>query len=230
MRRIILATFFLICTYTNAQRKEKSIQFNLTYNNQPLQLHKNYLLASKKDSIKIETLRFFISNIQFSLNKKVVTELQKKYHLIDSEKPNSQHITFLHNSDEVFNTIKFNIGIDSITNVSGVFGGDLDPTNGMYWTWQSGYINFKLEGKSANCQARNNVFQFHLGGYQFPANTIQSVELEIKNLEEIIINIALNSFLDEINLAETYTVLSPNKTAMSLAELLPTMFSIQDEN
>ena len=77
--------------------------------------------------------------------------------------------------------IKFNLGIDSLTNVSGVMGGDLDPTKGMYWTWQSGYINFKMEGSSAVCPTRNHEFQFHIGGYQDPFYAMQTLELEVKN-------------------------------------------------
>jgi hypothetical protein len=35
-----------------------------------------------------------------------------------------------------YDQIQFQLGIDSLTNVSGAMGGDLDPTKGMYWTWQ----------------------------------------------------------------------------------------------
>ena len=59
-----------------------------------------------------------------------------------------------------FSKLKFQLGIDSLTNVSGAMGGDLDPTKGMYWTWQSGYINMKIEGKSNSCKTRKNQFQF----------------------------------------------------------------------
>ena len=39
------------------------------------------------------------------------------------------------------------LGVDSVLNYNGVHEGALDPINGMYWTWQTGYIHCKLEGK-----------------------------------------------------------------------------------
>ena len=59
--------------------------------------------------------------------------------------------------------IYFQIGIDSLTNVSGDLDGDLDPALGMYWAWNSGYINMKLEGKSSSCKSVKKEFQFHIG-------------------------------------------------------------------
>ena len=56
-------------------------------------------------------------------------------------------------------------------------GGDLDPTKGMYWAWQSGYINFKMEGSCSQCLATKNNFEFHLGGYQQPFYAMQTIEL-----------------------------------------------------
>ena len=75
--------------------------------------------------------------------------------------------------DTEFDAIQFNLGIDSLTNVSGALGGDLDPTKGMYWTWQNGYVNFKLQGTSDLCNNPKNEFEFHLGGYLKPFNNYE---------------------------------------------------------
>ena len=84
-----------------------------------------------------------------------------------------------------FNTIAFNLGIDSITNVSGAQGGDLDPTKGMYWAWQSGFINIKLQGTSNSCPPPKNEFEFHLGGYQYPFNSLQTIILKTGNEKKL---------------------------------------------
>ncbi|MFT5982709.1 MAG: hypothetical protein ACI9RM_001143, partial [Ulvibacter sp.] len=193
------------------------------------ELNKQYFLNSVNDSIKIETLKFFVSEFKFLKDKTVVDSLSKKIHLINLENESSIYLTGKRSNNFIFNKIRFNIGIDSLTNVSGVFGGDLDPTNGMYWTWQSGYINFKMEGKSNACPTRNNFFQYHIGGYLTPYNTLRTVELDILNEEVAIINLDINTFLSDINLTETHSVMSPNEAATAIADIFPKVFTIADE-
>ena len=118
-------------------------------------------LIKNGDSIQLKSLKFYISNIELVNGDKVVWQQKNSFHLIDASKNESLQIPLKHQSNLNFTKIKFNLGIDSMVNVSGALGGDLDPTKGMYWTWQSGYINFKLEGKSKKCKTRNNEFHFH---------------------------------------------------------------------
>ena len=56
-------------------------------------------------------------------------------------------------------------GVDSLLQRSGVMDGDLDPVHGMYWTWQSGYIQFKLEGLLRD-SAGERKLELHLGGFE----------------------------------------------------------------
>jgi hypothetical protein len=207
-----------------AQEDQVSITFNPTYNNENIQLGKKYPFT--QDSIQFENLKFYISNIQLFQDNHFVHSFEKKYHLVDLENPKSLDITTKIKSNQAFNCIIFYIGVDSITNVSGAFGDDLDPTNGMYWTWQSGYINFKLEGTTPLCPTRNNLFQFHIGGYQHPYNTLQKVQLIVDKTSKINIQILLDKLLVTISLNETNEVMSPNKKAMELAALLPSIFQI----
>ncbi|MDN3675869.1 hypothetical protein QWY90_00740 [Flavobacterium paronense] len=80
--------------------------------------------------------------------------------------------------------------------------GDLDPTKGMYWAWQSGYINIKIEGKSTSCKTRNNEFQFHIGGYREPNYMMRKVEFNCNSNDNITIAIDLKDFFSNINLAQ----------------------------
>jgi hypothetical protein len=124
-----------------------------------------------------------------------------------------------------FDAIRFNIGIDSTTNSGGVKGGDLDPTKNMYWAWQSGYINFKLEGKSKACKTRNNVFQFHIGGYSYPNNSLQTVTLPINKILNI--NFDLEKLLSGIGLQTMNEIMSPGAKGMQVAKLYKTVFEAQ---
>jgi hypothetical protein len=108
-------------------------------------------------------------------------------------------IDFDKNITDDFDEIQFSIGIDSLTNVSGAMGGDLDPVNGMYWSWQSGYINFKVEGNSEKSGAVHKDFQFHIGGYLKPFETLQTVILPLKRNQNVIF-VDVSRFLSEIDL------------------------------
>jgi hypothetical protein len=105
-------------------------------------------------------------------------------------------------------------------------GGDLDPTKGMYWTWQSGYINFKLEGKSTICPTRNNAFEFHLGGYQPPFNCLKTALLKSTNQKNIVVVFDLNQFLSSIDLSKQNQIMSPNNQAVLLSEQAIKSFKI----
>ena len=151
---------------------------------------------------------------------------ENSFHLLDISDPGSLNLDLKIPNELSFSHISFNIGIDSITSVSGVFGGDLDPGNGMYWTWQSGYINFKLEGVADDSPARNHRFQFHLGGYQAPFNALQQVKLDVADPKNITINIAIDQLFEQVNLQETYQIMSPNQQAIDMAQLVASLFSI----
>ncbi len=214
----LIFTLFLLTIYSSisAQINESIIEFAPTFNDLPLELNKNYCF--KNDSLKISTLKFYISNINLYQNNQLIDSVSKKYNLIDVENPETSSIKFLRTNSMAFNRISFSNGIDSLTNVSGAFGGDLDPTNGMYWTWQSGYIGLKLEGQSKLCPSRNNAFIFHIGGFKNPYNSIQNVNLSTKGDRKIILNLDISKLLKELNLTEIYEVMSPSKKALTIAQ------------
>jgi len=223
--RLIFTLFLLTIYYcVSAQKKESIIEFAPTFNNLPLELNKNY--SFKNDSLKISTLKFYVSNINFYQNNQFIDSISKKYNLIDFEYPETSSIKFLRTNSKAFNRISFSIGIDSLTNVSGALGGDLDPTNGMYWTWQSGYIGLKLEGQSKLCNSKNNAFIFHIGGFQYPYNIIQYVNFSCKVDRKIILNLDISKFLNELNLSEIYEVMSPSKNAVAIAQQFSNAFKV----
>ncbi len=206
-----------------AQEKTLFVKFNLTYQEAPLVLNKNY--ANNNENLKIDNVQFYISNIVFYKNGRLLETNIDKHFLINFEYDSTTIIDYKILGDQNFDQMKFSIGIDSSTNMSGVYGGALDPTQGMYWTWQSGYINVKIEGIASNCPARKNKFQYHLGGYSFPNNTLQSVSFDVENTEMITINVALDNFLNQIDLSKNYEVMSPSAEAVSLAAQFSKIFT-----
>ena len=110
----------------------------------------------------------------------------------------------------------------------GALAGDLDPSKGMYWSWQSGYINFKIEGNSPSCKTRKSKFQFHIGGYKNPYKTTKRVYFKIKDTASKAISIHLNiaNFFDQIDLKNENQIMIPGKKAKTIAETLSKLFSI----
>ncbi|MEM7372998.1 MAG: MbnP family protein [Bacteroidota bacterium] len=226
MKSLIVLISLFQGLFLYAQKENQSLSFHFSWAEQSLVVDSTYDLPSQEDHITIEVVKLYISDVQFFKEGKLIHSLSKKYLLLDLEEPASLSVPIYSDASLEADKICFKLGIDSLTSVSGVFGGDLDPTNGMYWTWQSGYINTKIEGVSANCPARHKRFQFHIGGYASPYSTLKHIELALPRLDDVNIEIALDRFLEQINLAQTYQVMSPNQEAMKLAQILPAMFSV----
>ena len=206
--------------------QEISLHFQPVFNEKKIALGAG-LTDRHGDSLSIHTLKFYLSNFVFYKNGKEIWREENSYHLLDMEAQNSMSIAF--KTEAGFDQIKFKLGIDSLTNVSGAMGGDLDPTKGMYWAWNSGYINFKIEGFSEKCPARKNQFQFHIGGYMPPFQTVQNMELPVSNREEIQVDMELSAFFENIDLAEMHSIMSPSAEAAKLVKSLPAIFQIHEK-
>lgn len=144
--------------------------------------------------------------------------------MFDLDEPSSFSITF---KNEDFDYLSFSIGIDSSTNVAGILDGALDPIKGMYWAWNSGYINFKLEGTSSKSTEKSKRFEFHLGGYLAPYQTIQTVHLPIKNnSKDILIGFDILAFMKEIDFNKSSNVMIPGLNAVQISSILPSIFTV----
>jgi len=225
--RVVLVIFCVIFSSNIFAQKNNILSIHHFWNDQKIVLDENYFLQNQ-ESISIQTLKYYISSIQLLKNKKVVWKETKSFHLIDEEDSSSKNIKIAKTPIDIdFDDIVFNIGIDSATNYRGVQGGDLDPTNGMYWTWQNGYINFKIEGKSTFCKTRNNAFQFHIGGYENGLATLQKVSLKINKKNPLEINLDIEKLFEKINLSNQNEIMQPCKEAVEIANKLPLLFNIQ---
>ncbi len=227
MKRLLFCCVSLLFLQSsNAQKDKDSLFLNLDlkFGAQPLQLHKSYI--SNKDTLQISQFKFYISGLLMEFDDASVFKEKVSYHLIDIENPNSLQLPLCKKGGKTITRIIFQIGIDSTASVSGALAGDLDPTNGMYWAWQSGYINTKIEGTSPSCKIRKNQFQFHIGGYLHPFYAIRKIELFPKE-QSVEVTIDIAEFLSKVNLSETNSIMIPGKQAMELADLSTKMFKTE---
>lgn len=219
--------FFVFNISTLFSQSGNKITFHPTYGSSSLDLTNFYYHTQNSDSIRIESLKFYISEIVFFKNDKIVWKEENSFHLVDASDDKSLQIVLKVPTAISYNKLSFNLGIDSTTNVSGAMGGDLDPTKGMYWTWQSGYVNFKLEGKSSLCETRNNEFHFHLGGYLYPYYALKKINLEVVENKNIDLILDLEKLISSIDLSKQNKIMSPCKEAVDLSEIISTLFRVQ---
>jgi len=198
----------------------RTITFHPHFGDEALELGKAYR-TNDSTAVIIDTWRFYVSNFRWLRDGKTMGQEADSHHLIDVS--DSASLSFQLNIPKEADALAFMLGIDSLMSVSGALGGDLDPTKGMYWTWHSGYINFKLEGSSASCPSKDKRFQFHLGGYLPPFYAAREVVLPITDgAMDIVAD--LSAFLGQVNLRTQRSIMSPSADAVRLSEAAATIF------
>jgi hypothetical protein len=210
-----------------AHGKTVQICLNPVFGQTALKSGEIYFHHQSGDSLKIDEFTFYISSINFRFNDSIVFSPVNAFHLISIRDSASLTITCTVPDQLRWNNLTFHLGIDSTMSTSGALGGALDPANGMYWAWQSGYINFKLEGVSARCPARNHRFQYHLGGYLVPNNALQEVSLNVPETNCIRLAVDAERFFDAVNIAEVHTIMSPGKKAVELSVITAQLFYVR---
>jgi hypothetical protein len=151
------------------------------------------------------------------------------YHLIDAEDPSSMKISLQNVPAGKITSVYFNIGVDSAASVSGALSGALDPVKGMYWAWNSGYINAKLEGVCKSNNGKKSLpFEFHVGGYMQPYYAIRSVKLPVATAaEKLTLQADVSTWFEGTDLKTQHSVMIPGKEAMEVADKYSKMFSIK---
>ena len=216
-----------------------TIQFNPVVDNDSLEYGKIYHNIFGED-YSIRNFKFYVCQVDlintdsgksYSLNK-------DQYFLVNFGEPGSTKIQ-LNAVSFRYNRIAFVIGVDSIRNVSGAQTGSLDPANGMFWTWNSGYIMAKLEGNSPVSSEPNQVFEYHIGGFSgadkvvrkvnlsFPLNA--SVLFEAGKRTQMTITANANAWFsgpNPISIAGTPVCTTPGSLAKSISANYATMFNV----
>ncbi|MGV1011608.1 MAG: MbnP family protein [Flavobacterium sp.] len=227
---VVIVIFALACLSFQIKMNKKDIPvlLYLNFQNEPLVLNDKKYVTKTNDTVTITKMKFYISNIVLELEDGTQYKESNSVHLVDAENMGSLEFNLKNVPDLKIKKIRFNIGIDSLTNVSEKFDGDLDPALGMYWAWNTGYIYMKLEGKSSSCTSVKKEFQFHIGGYLPKQNAMQEIELKIDENQIINIEVELSKWLDSLSLKETNSIMIPGEKAIAMARIYKNMFLIDE--
>ena len=185
------------------------------FNNQSI-TENTWFVSSQKDSIQFTKLKFYFTDFQVKSIKGEINTIDHSNYLIDVFQPETLEILLSTVSFSNGDELSFNLGVSSDMNTTGAHSGALDPSNGMFWSWQSGYINFKIEGISPSSKTRQNKFQFHIGGYQSPYNTLRRLTF-ILNKQTTKLNLNLEEFFERTKLAVDNQIMVPGEKANELA-------------
>jgi hypothetical protein len=176
-------------TYDTAVRADISIEFDNVVGSANLMLNTATYTNALNQSFQVTKLKYYVSNFKLTnMDGTVYTVPQSEsYFLIDESIPASQRIQLSIPEGE-YKTLSFVIGVDSLRNTMDVSlrTGVLDVSEAasdMYWSWNSGYIFFKMEGISPVITSMGGVFQYHIGGfggYSTPtSNNLKTVTLDL---------------------------------------------------
>jgi hypothetical protein len=222
MKKLIFVLFLIYCSGFAQSQTKITVSFLPFMGNAPLLLNKPMILSN--DTIAIATFKFYISNIYLLEDIRIVDTLSPKYFLIDLEDSNSTKLQLMRNNLAFFNAISFCVGIDSTTNVNGAMGGALDPTNGMYWAWQSGYINLKLEGRTTYNSQKLQQIEMHIGGYLNPYNALQKIIFKNVSSNKFDIQVDVGQLIFWMKTNKIYKIMSPSKQAQNFSRTIASIF------
>ena len=224
---IIIITVLLSGKITAQENIMLKVRF--TFNGKPVVFRDSAYITPSGDTVTIDVCKMYLSNFRLLQNHQEVYKENYSYHIINPIR-NRDSIP-LRGIKNKFDELEFYIGVDSVTNTMGVMTGDLDPVNAMYWAWNSGYINAKLEGVSSACNTPQNRFEYHIGGYLAPYQSVQKVNLPftlkyIKQKNIVILNAELSNWFTGIKLNQEPSITTPSAKAVMMARNYATMFSI----
>ena len=197
-------------------------------------LYKN----SYGETYTIDRLKYYISGIKLiSTDGNAVMESGDPCYLVYSDDELSGTITF-EVSEGRYSAISFLLGVDSLYNVSGAQTGALDPVNGMFWTWNTGYVSIKIEGRSPLSNLPQHLIEYHLGGFKGPDNVNQRIDLlfpggntDTKENKTTMIRVKtdVNSFFNSVHslpIKNNPACTSPGRLARQYSENYARIFSI----
>lgn len=128
----------------------------------------------------VSNFKYYVSDFKLYTAKGDIYNFPREF-LVRADDPKSFAMTLTAIPDGDYTSMSFTLGVDSAQNCSGAQSGALDPVNGMFWTWNTGYVFMKLEGKSSFSKSSGNIFEYHIGGYKAPANCIRKITLHLKD-------------------------------------------------
>lgn len=168
-----------------------TLDFDPRFGENPFDFDVNYVLDNG-EVVKFSEFKYFISNIEFVKDEKVVYKVPQNetYFFINNKKIDSRKLLISNVPVDEYTEIRFVVGVDSLMNTKDIedrpssldVGGEAE---GMYWSWNNGYIFLKVEGTHTPREGDPVALKYHIGGfggYNTPTiNNIKNVSISRAN-------------------------------------------------
>jgi len=163
--------------YNSGIKSELTLEFDNIVGDQQLILNSGIYTNASGEPFSVSLLQYFISNIRLKRTDGTVFIVpQNESYFIIQEHNQHTRLCMVQVPEGEYKEVSFMIGVDSLRSTKPITErtGVLDPANypdghdGIYWSWNSGYIFLKLEGDSPAAPADpngNKKYRFHIGGF-----------------------------------------------------------------
>jgi hypothetical protein len=194
-----------------------NLSFQHTFGNSTFQLAPTQFITNANDTLVFTDLVYYVSHIRLTRADGSILNLQNN-HLLNHQ---TGRTSFTVNVPQGHYTkLDLLLGVDSVNNHSGMQEGDLDPANGMFWTWNTGYIFYRIKGRHGTA---NTAFVYDVGGLQNLVNI--SIDLNAYQVNKTAISCTLKhdvaAFFNTPNMLNLRQITNQVHTATS--PILPTI-------
>src|SRR5206468_4295126 len=140
---MLLGMMIYVCTVFTQPGKEMHtvhtqimhLLFNNMVGDSALQTSISYTNAFG-EPFTVRAFKYYISNIQLQYADSSIYSTNLAPHLVNETDSTTKQLSFTAPGG-IITSICFLLGVDSIINTTGVQTGDLDPSKGMYWVWNT---------------------------------------------------------------------------------------------
>mgnify|MGYP006902921210 CR=1 FL=1 len=190
--------------------KVLTLDFENTWNGSPINMNQTGHVNQAGNDLQPSLVDYLIANIYLIDEDNQRVDLDSAWGYISQTRRRLSFDVDVEDLNGNFSALGFEIGLDSVTNHGDPFAFPpdhaLDPMFGMHWSWASGYIFFKLEGRYDKANGENSAFAFHIAGlenrssYEVPINFNLDSDSTVVHLEADIYEMFVNPI--EYNLEE----------------------------
>lgn len=171
---LVVVLTLLATAYTSKAQQTVVLRINHRVGNQTLQLATSFYQTAHQERFQMTLLQYYLSNLQLVKADGSTWRLppDSSYFLIKTFPSPTSSITLPNVPEGKYTALRFMVGIDSLRNTlpPSQRKGCLDiggEANSMYWSWNAGYIFFKVEGISPQAPldktSGTHEFSFHVG-------------------------------------------------------------------
>lgn len=214
---------------------EMGFTFKNYVGDKPLTLATETYTNCASEEFTVTKFNYYITNVKLIRTDGTEYAQPESYHLVQQDVAGSNHFHITDVPKGEYKSVSFMIGVDEARNTSGAQTGALAVENGMFWTWNTGYIMAKLEGTSP--VANGGKYIEHIGGFNGQYNSVRTVTLNFPT--PLTINSTSTGEAEVradilkwfggstcVSIAEQSTIMTPGPVSKKIADNYATMFSI----